>query len=48
LADEVWHEGVIPDDLAAWVWCILAETFANLDFEPKVYAAYSTGLWEGV
>ena len=27
LADQVWelwHAGVITDDLAAWAWCILA------------------------
>ena len=27
LADQVWElwiVGVIPDDLAAWAWCILA------------------------
>ena len=23
---ELWHAGVITDDLAAWVWCIFAIT----------------------
>jgi len=23
LADQAWNAGLIPDDVAAWAWCIL-------------------------
>lgn len=26
MAWEAWNAGLIPDDLAAWAWCILAAT----------------------